>query len=89
METTLDNLSKEVLAIRDTGRNVITLLETLPHMGDDLSKIHSVLPTIASNVTTVHDELPKISDKVTVIHDELLPILRDIVRQSAVGFPQK
>jgi hypothetical protein len=74
VRTAIDDVSKELPAIRDTTRKVTTVFETLPEIVGNVS----VLPRLDIKVATIHDELPSISGKVAAIHDKLLLALQVI-----------
>lgn len=85
VRTAVDDISKELPAIRDTVRKVTTVLDTFPRVAGDVTNIHNALSSIASKVATVHDKLPTMAGdikdiqagfpsldiKVTTVHDEL------------------
>ena len=50
MRTTVDDVSKEMPAIRDTARKVTTVFETLPYIAGNMSSLDI-------KVATIHDEL--------------------------------
>ena len=75
MRTAIDDVSKELPAIRDTARKVTTVFETLPEIVGNVS----VLPSLDIKVATIHDELPSISGKVAAIHDKLLLAMQVII----------
>jgi hypothetical protein len=80
----VDEVSKELPAIRDTTRSVTTINGTLPGITNDITDIHKLLPDIAGNITTVRDELSGIQLKVTAIHDAL-PAMQEAMEQLSVG----
>jgi hypothetical protein len=71
----INDISKELPAIRDTACKVTTAFETLPEIADNVS----ILPGLDIKVTTIHDELPSIFRKVAAIHDKLLLAMQVII----------
>ena len=53
MRTAIDDVSKELPAIRDTARKVTTVFETLPEIVGNVS----VLPSLDIKVAAIHDKL--------------------------------
>jgi len=79
----VEDVVRELPAIRDTARKVTTIFEELPITSAKVSNLHDELPTIAGKVTAIHDDIPAMAGKVTVIHDEL-PAIRDALDRLAV-----
>lgn len=84
VKTGIGELSKELPGIRDTTRNVETIIEGLPSLANDISNINEILPNLNSSVTTVHGNLADVNLKVTAIHD-MLPVMRDTIRHLSVS----
>jgi hypothetical protein len=80
----MDEFSNELPGIRDTTRNVTTIIGTLPGIIGGISDINKTLPNIAGSFTIVHDELAGITTKVTAIHD-VLPIIQEAMQQLSVS----
>ena len=53
MRTAIDDVSKELPAIRDTARKVTTVFETLPEIVGNVS----VLPSLDIKVAAIYDKL--------------------------------
>jgi hypothetical protein len=75
VQTAINDVSKELPAIRDTACKVTTVFEMIPEIAGNVS----VLPSLGVKVATIHDELPSISRKVAAIHDELLLAMQVII----------
>src|SRR5271156_6976928 len=76
----IDDVVKELPAIRDTARQITTIFDELPTTATKVSNLHDELPTISGKITAIHNDMPAMAGKVTVIHDEL-PAIRDALKR--------
>ena len=81
----VDDVVKELPAIRDTARKITTIFDELPITAAKVSGLHDELPTISGKITEIHDDMPAMAGKVTLIYDEL-PAIRDALERLAVRF---
>ena len=82
----IDDVVKELPAIRDTDRRITTIFDELPTIATEVSNIRGELPSISGKITAIHDDMPAMSDKVTLIYDEL-PAIRGALERLAVHLP--
>lgn len=82
--TGINKVSYELPGIRDTTRNVTTIIGTLPEIVGGIDDVNKALPNIARNVVTVHEDLAGVTVKVTAMHD-MLPSIQEAVQQLSVG----
>jgi hypothetical protein len=81
----VDDVVKELPAIRDTARKITTIFDELPITAAKVSGLHDELPTISGKITEIYDDMPAMAGKVTLIYDEL-PAIRDALERLAVRF---
>jgi hypothetical protein len=89
VKSSIDDVSREVLAIQDNDRKMTMLVDKLPGLGGEVTDIHMLLSSVASTVKTIYDELPEVTGKVVTGHDELLSKVRDALQAFHIDQAQR
>jgi hypothetical protein len=72
----MDDVSKELLEIRDLDRNMMMLIKSIPGIQVHATDVRGLISRFAGMVEMIYDELPDMA-QVTTKYDEMLSDIRD------------